>query len=120
MTAETIAPPSPADQAKAILRQVTEAHWPTSREAMAAIGYAAGYATECGEIHAGLRYGWTDWTEYDADLMFFGGDPQREAIAIAADKALEAAKAALARLREYERRGELAAILSGTEGGEGA
>jgi hypothetical protein len=86
---------------------------------MAAIGYAWGYGTECIAVHARLRSGDMDWRQYDADLMFFGGSPQQEAISIAADRALDAAKAALAWLREYQRSEELAAIASGTEGGEG-
>ena len=77
---------------------------------MAAIGYAAGHAAESIEIHDRLRYGRMDWADYDADLMFLGSDPQREAIAIAADRALDAAKAALNRLREYQRRAAVAGL----------
>ena len=107
----TIAAPTVIQRADMIVREVMAVDWPADREAMAAIGYAAGYAAESIEIHDRLRYGRMDWADYDADLMFLGSDPQREAIAIAADRALEAAKAALARLREYERRAELAAGL---------
>lgn len=104
MSTVTIAAPSIIDRAELTLREVMAANWPTGREAMAAIGYASGHAAESIEIHTRLWYGRMDWQDYDADLMFFGGDQQREAISIAAGKALDAAQAALARLREYQRR----------------
>ncbi len=91
-------------QAERIHAAVMAEQWPASREAMAAIGYAAGYAAECLTTHARLRSRDLDWQRYDADLMFFGGDPQREAIAIAGDRAYDAALAAMNRLREYQRR----------------
>jgi hypothetical protein len=113
----TIAAPTVIERAELTLREVMHANWPAGREAMAAIGYASGYAAECIEIHTRLRYGRMDWQDYDADLTFFGGNPQREAIAIAADKALKAAKAALARLREHQQYEQIAAEL-GTKGGQ--
>jgi hypothetical protein len=45
-----------------------------------------------------------DWTEFDGDLWFFGGDPQREAVIIAEARVLDAARAAMRRLAEYRRR----------------
>lgn len=116
MSTTTTAAPSVIGRAEMTLREVMATRWPSSREAMAAIGYASGYAAECIEIHHRLRYGRMDWQAFDADLMFLGGDPQAEAIAIAADRALDAAKAALNRLREHQRHEELAASASGTEG----
>ena len=106
----TIAAPTVIQRADMIVREVMAVDWPADREAMAAIGYAAGYAAECIEIHRKLRTGWMDWADYDADLMFLGADPQREAIAIAADRALDAAKALLNRLREYQRREAVAGL----------
>ncbi len=117
MTAATIAAPSVIERAEMTLREVMRAAWPSGREAMAAIGYASGHAAECIEIHARLRYGRMDWEDYDADLQFFGGSPQREAITIAADRALEAAKAALARLREYQMREAFSPVQATAEEG---
>lgn len=108
MSAVLAAPPAIV-QARAIVREVMTSPWPDSREAMHAIGYARDYAA--GEIEVyeievywQLRSGDLDWWKFDADLAFFGGDPQREAISIAADRALDAARAALRMLREYQRR----------------
>jgi hypothetical protein len=91
-------------EARRVLAAVRASAWPATREAMAAIGQARDYATGEIGVYCRLVSGAMDWTEFDADLMFFGGDPQAEAIAIAEARVLDAARAAMSRLAEYRRR----------------
>lgn len=100
----TVAAPSVIGQARAVIREVMTAAWPDSREAMHAIGYARrSYADEAA-VHDRLAGDDMSWREFDPDLEFFAGDPQEQAISIAADRALDAARAALRTLREHQRR----------------
>ena len=92
------------DEARRVLATVKASTWPASREAMAAIGQAFDYATAETGVYCALVSGDMDWTEFDGDLWFFGGDPQREAIIIAEARVLDAARAAMSRLAEYRRR----------------
>jgi len=115
--AAVTAAPSVTERAEMILREVKAATWPASREAMAAIGMAERYLTGELEIRRRLMSREMDWRDFDGDLLFFGGDPQREAVAIAADRCLEAAKALLSALRhaEADERARKARVAAATE-----
>lgn len=91
-------------EARRVMAAVKASTWPSSREAMAAIGQAFDYATAEAGVYVALVSGDMDWTEFDGDLWFFGGDPQREAVIIAEARVLDAARAAASRLAEYRRR----------------
>ena len=95
-----------AERVRDIIRA---SQWPSSREAMAMIGQAFDYLQGEIAVYHQLASREMDWTEFDADLMFFGGDPQEEATGIAGTRALEAARAAASRLAEYRRREETTA-----------
>lgn len=92
------------DAADQILREVKAQTWPSSVEAMAAIGNAADYLADALHEHARLLSCDLWWAEYDPDLEFFGGDPQEAAIAIAEDKAAEAGQALVRVFMEYRQR----------------
>lgn len=94
-------------RAAAILREVMAATWPSSREAMAAIGQARDYLLGELDVHARLTDDAEDgmgWREFDPDLWWFDGDRQEQAITIAAERAYDAALALRNRLAEYQRR----------------
>jgi len=107
--------PSPVAQSEAILQLADESPEPRSREGRIFVSHAREYLLGELRVHDELLNGRRTWQDFDADLLFFGGDPQDEAVAIQADRCLEAAKALLSRLREYQGREELAAFVSGTE-----
>jgi hypothetical protein len=92
------------NQAEAIYREIMAATWPSSREAMAAIGQARDYLLGELDVHARLLNGCMDWREFDPDLWWFDGDRQEQAITIAADRAYDAALALRNRLAEYQGR----------------
>jgi hypothetical protein len=95
------------DQAEQILREVMAATWPSSREAMAAIGQARDYLLGELDVHARLLNDAEDgmgWREFDPDLWWFDGDRQEQAVTIAAGRAYDAALALRNRLAEYQGR----------------
>ena len=104
MTADAEVFTSRIAEARRLLATVKAARWPSSRDALAAIQYAWDYAGGEMGVYEALASGAMDWTEFDADLMFFGGDPQHEAVVIAEERALDAARAAVSRLAQYQRR----------------
>ena len=83
------------EEARRVLSEVKASTWPSSREAMAAISQAFDYAIAEIGVYCLLLSGEMDWTEFDGDLWFFGGDPQREAVIIAEARVLDAARAAM-------------------------
>lgn|SRR5208282_3166307 len=103
-TAAAVTAPPKAGQAAAILREVMEAHWPSSREAMRAIGHARCYLQDQLDVHSRLMNDEMDWAEFDPDLEFFDGDPALAAIEAAGANAYDAALALKHVLGEYQRR----------------
>lgn len=106
--AASVTPPSRVspriDAADRILRHVKAQAWPSSREAMAAIGNAADFLAGALHEHARLLSGDLWWSAYDPDLEYFAGDPQDAAVLIAEDKAAEAGVALVRVFAEYQRR----------------
>jgi hypothetical protein len=105
MTAAATLAASPViARAEAVLAEVTGTPWPRSREAVAMIGMARDYLAEALDEHALLVSGALDWSGYDADLEWFGGDPQQGAIEAAETQAADAARAVVRVLAEYRNR----------------
>jgi len=98
-----------AAEAAGILHEVMESEWPSSREAMAVIGMARDYLHGELEVYSALVNDEMRWLAFDPDLLWFDGDRQAQAIDMAADRALDAAKALRNRLAEYRRREQAAA-----------
>jgi len=75
-----------------------------SSEGAAVIASARAYLTAELGVHYALAAEDMDWSEFDPDLRWFDGDRQDEAIRLAAERALEAAKALRNRVTEYQQR----------------
>ena len=103
-TAAPVTAPPKIGQARAILGEVMNSAWPSSREAMAAIRQRLGYLHDQLDVYARLVNDEMGWREFDADLEFFDGDPGEAAIVIAGENAYDAALALKNVLGEYRRR----------------
>lgn len=92
-------------EAEQLLREAdTAARYIESFEGVAVIASARDYLTGELGVHYALAAEDMDWSEFDPDLRWFDGDRQDEAIRLAADRALDAAKALRNRVTEYQRR----------------
>ena len=90
-------------EAEQILRE-TDTGCALSPEGTAVVASARAYLTAELGIHYALAAEDMDWSEFDPDLRWFDGDRQDEAIRLAAERALEAAKALRNRVAEYQQR----------------
>jgi hypothetical protein len=99
------AAPSRIDRAAAILRDAgDENSWPSSPEARASITWARDYLLGEMDVHARLLDGSMDWGELGEPDLGWCDDPEAEAIAVAGERALDAAEGLAKRLREYQKR----------------
>jgi len=103
-TIAAVAAPSKVSQARAIRREVMDAHWPGSREARAAIHQRLGYLRDQLDVYDRLVNDEMGWAEFDPDLEVFDGDPRVAAVAIAGENAYDAALALKNELGERRRR----------------